>query len=222
VQQRSLVTQTMEVLRQRVRAEEWRVGDRLPPEQALAEELGVGRNTVREAVRVLSHSRMLEVRQGDGTYVRLALDPAETLERLHDSGLGEYLELQCMLESEAAAFAARHRTKEDMRELKRLLKKRGEYKASEPFADFVRRDRQFHLCIVRAAHNGALLTMYELFAATVETRLLRELNGAQYTEPGLASHAPIVLAIEERDPAKAAAAARATFDALLKQLARPI
>ena len=53
---------------------EWPVGTRIPPEPELVAALGVGRNSVREAVRALAHSGMLEVRQGDGTWVRAAND----------------------------------------------------------------------------------------------------------------------------------------------------
>src|ERR1700759_1625593 len=51
---------------------EWPVGSRIPPEPELVGHLGVGRNSVREAVRALSHAGVLEARQGDGTYVRSA------------------------------------------------------------------------------------------------------------------------------------------------------
>ena len=74
---RSLVDVTIELMRTQIEEGRWQVGERIPKEAELAEMLKVGRNTVREAVRVLSHARVLDVRQGDGTYVRLSVDPAE-------------------------------------------------------------------------------------------------------------------------------------------------
>ena len=69
----------LEQIRQRIDAGHWPLGQRLPPEPELAELLGMSRNTVREAVRVLTFSGVLEVRQGDGTYVRACADPLETM-----------------------------------------------------------------------------------------------------------------------------------------------
>src|SRR5690349_17167527 len=71
----SLVEQIIEHLTAQIQQGDWPVGSRLPPENALALELGVGRSTVREAVRVLAHSGFLEVRQGAGTFV-IATQPA--------------------------------------------------------------------------------------------------------------------------------------------------
>ena len=103
---RSLVDSTIELIRGQIEGGAWKVGERIPREQELAEMLEVGRNTVREAIRVLSHGQVLEVRQGDGTYVRTNIDPAEVMRRVGRSGLREHFALRCMLETEAARLAA--------------------------------------------------------------------------------------------------------------------
>ena len=123
---RSLVDSTIELIRGQIEGGAWKVGERIPREQELAEMLEVGRNTVREAIRVLSHGQVLEVRQGDGTYVRTNIDPAEVMRRVGRSGLREHFALRCMLETEAARLAAVHRSKADVGLLRRLLKARGE------------------------------------------------------------------------------------------------
>lgn len=71
---RSLVDCAIDAMREKIESGAWPVGERIPKETELAEMLQVGRNTVREAIRVLSHADVLEVRQGDGTYVRFELD----------------------------------------------------------------------------------------------------------------------------------------------------
>jgi DNA-binding FadR family transcriptional regulator len=83
----SLVDSAVAELRSAVARGEWPVGERIPTEPRLSEQFGVGRNTVREAVRVLVHAGLLETRQGDGTYVRARLDPAEALRRVERSTL---------------------------------------------------------------------------------------------------------------------------------------
>ncbi|MFL6532108.1 MAG: FadR/GntR family transcriptional regulator, partial [Pseudomonas sp.] len=76
---RSLVDQALEQLRQRISDGVWAVGQRLPTEPELVAELGISRNTVREAMRVLAFSGLIEIRQGDGSYVRAVVDPLDTL-----------------------------------------------------------------------------------------------------------------------------------------------
>ena len=72
---RSLVEQAVEQLRERIAQGDWQIGQSLPTEPELALQLGISRNTVREAMRVLAFSGLVEVRQGDGSYLRTAQDP---------------------------------------------------------------------------------------------------------------------------------------------------
>lgn len=74
---RSLVDQALEQLRRRISDGVWGVGQRLPTEPELVAELGISRNTVREAMRVLAFSGLIEIRQGDGSYVRAVVDPLD-------------------------------------------------------------------------------------------------------------------------------------------------
>src|SRR5215469_13477810 len=103
-----------------------RPGDRLPKEADLAAMLGLSRNSLREAVRALSLIHVLDVRQGDGTYVT-GLEPERLLEAVgfmvelrHDSSLLEVFEVRRMLEPAATAKAAERITAEQLAELERL------------------------------------------------------------------------------------------------------
>ena len=125
----SLVDSAIDILKSNITSGIWRVGQRIPTELDLAKQLEVGRNTVREAVRTLAYSGVLEVRQGDGTYVRRNVDPAETMRDVDRAARSDHLELQCMLETECARYAARRRTDEDLATLRKLLKARGEREA---------------------------------------------------------------------------------------------
>src|SRR6478736_9149267 len=87
-------------------------GDRLPREPDLAEELGLSRNSLREAVRALALMNILDVRQGDGTYVT-SLNPDLLLDALtfvvdfhRDDSVLEFLRVRRILEPAAAAMAA--------------------------------------------------------------------------------------------------------------------
>ena len=81
---RSLVDLAVEDIGQRLAAGQWPVDSRIPTEPELAALLGISRNTVREAVRVLLYAGLLEVRQGDGTYVRATTSPAEAMRAISE------------------------------------------------------------------------------------------------------------------------------------------
>src|SRR5258707_13310993 len=105
----------------------WGPGDRLPKESELAAQLGLSRNSLREAVRALSQLRVLEVRQGDGTYVS-SLEPDLLLEStgfishllLGDTALDLY-EVRRILEAAAASLAAARIDEDGKLELARSL-----------------------------------------------------------------------------------------------------
>ncbi|MGF0342670.1 FadR/GntR family transcriptional regulator [Rhodococcus sp. IEGM1300] len=214
----SLVESTIETIRSLIDQRVWKVGECIPKEAELAEQFAVGRNTVREAIRVLSHSGMLEVRQGDGTYVRRELDPAQTVSKLNRSGLRDHIELQCLLESEAARFAARRRTPEDIARLKAALDVRGEYTPESILDDFLDRDRDFHVAIATASHNDALQALYAYFTASIHSHTKSIFSDADLPEPSLADHHAILDAIVAGDEEAAAFAARNMLVPLIDKL----
>lgn len=218
VVRRSLVESTIDAIRDLIHQRTWKVGESIPKEAELAEHFGVGRNTVREAVRVLSHSGMLEVRQGDGTYVRREKDPAETVSKLNRAGLRDHLEVQCVLESEAARFAARRRTDEDITRLQALLDTRGHYVPDDDLDDFLDRDRNFHAAIASASHNEALQALYAYFSASINSHTKSVFADSDLPEPSHADHAAIVQAIIAGDEEAAASAARNMLLPLIDQL----
>ncbi|GLP81985.1 FadR/GntR family transcriptional regulator [Mycobacterium antarcticum] len=168
-----LVDQVIDQLRHSVSTGEWPVGHRIPNEAVLVESLGVGRNTVREAVRALAHAGILEVRQGDGTYVRATSEVSGALRRLCGAELRDVLEVRRGLEVEGARLAAAHRAPADVAELRTLLAKRDECERDGRTDEFARADAEFHLAVVRASHNVMLTELYrglmEAITASVAT-----------------------------------------------------
>ncbi len=215
-----LVDQVIDQLREAVRQGEWPVGSRIPTEPALASTLGVGRNTIREAVRALSHSGLLEVRQGDGTYVRATSEVSGAIRRLCGSELREVLQVRRMLEVEAARLAATGRTDKELAHLRDLHDQRDAAQRDARFADFVHADAEFHLAVVACAHNALLTELYrgltETVTASVAATTHQELGPAEHIQ-----HRGIIDAIADRDPARAAAEAGAFLDELLADLDPP-
>lgn len=211
-----LVDQVIEQLRASVTGGEWPVDSRIPTEPELADALGVGRNTVREAVRALSHGGILEVRQGDGTYVRATSEVSGAVRRLCGSELRDVLQVRRCLEVEGARLAAVARTDEDLAELRALLERRDDHQQQGQQEDFVRSDTDFHLAVVGCSHNPVLTELYcgltEVVMASVATTSAKPVHSDQIRHRGL------VEAIAAGDVEAAGREAGGFLDELLNRL----
>ena len=148
-------------------------GDKLPPERQLAQQLGVSRTTVREAVRVLETEGLLESRRGatGGLLVRRPAQPEATLRetvREQRDAIRAVFDFRIANEAAAARLAAERRTDDDLSELGALVEKMGLLAATpESRADldniprFIAADSAFHLGIARAARNVYMLRAIE-------------------------------------------------------------
>lgn len=209
----SLVDQVIEQLRSEITGGGWPVGAKIPPEPALAEALGVGRNTVREAVRALTHAGLLESRQGDGTYVRATSELSGAVRRrLETAELVEILEVRRGFEVEAARLAAARRTEADVAAIALALARRDAAWAAGDHDAFVEADLAFHTSVVEATHNRVLTDLYHDFSAA-----LRASIGAagSLLERADVPHGPIAAAVEAGDADAATRAAHACLDQIL-------
>ena len=214
----SLVERVIDQLRTQITAGSWECGERIPTEPQLSDMLGVGRNTVREAVRALVHTGLLEVRQGAGTFVRSNRDPSELLESLDHAALHDQLEVRRALEVEAARLAASRRTDDDLKAISDALGARGSWTDAASLEAFVHRDAQFHLSIVRASHNAALVEMYRFFWAGLQNTIARTEAEKDLPEPTYQAHAAVYEAIVRGCPEQAAIAASELLTPALQAL----
>src|SRR5690348_14153198 len=209
----SVTDEAIHKIRERIVSGSWGPGDRLPKESELAAELGLSRNSLREAVRALSQLRVLEVRQGDGTYVS-SLEPDLLLEStgfishllLGDTEI-ELYEVRRILEAAAAALAAGRVDIQEKLELAQILERMGEAKNVE---ELVEADVAFHAVVAKAAGNAVLASLLASLATrTMRARLWhgREADGA--LEETRNEHRRIYEAIMAGDPDLARAAAAA-------------
>lgn len=220
-----LVDQVIDQLRDTVTAGEWPVGTRIPIEPELADQLGVGRNTVREAVRALAHSGILEVRQGDGTYVRATSEVSGAIRRLRGVELREVLQVRRTLEVEGAKLAAAVRTADDLVRLHALLDQRDADWRDGRLDDFVRTDAAFHVEVVRCSHNSLLSELYRGLMEAITASIAA--TAEQPDEAEVIRHRGLVEAIEAEDADQAAIEASGFLDELLSrartaELDRPI
>ncbi|GAB2729373.1 FadR/GntR family transcriptional regulator [Kitasatospora kifunensis] len=198
----NLVDLVIEQLERLISEGEWPVGSKIPAEPLLVEQLDVGRNTVREAVRALVHTGLLEPRQGDGTYVRASSDfGAAVQRRLSRAADLEVYEVRAALERDAARYAAQRRTEDDLRALRAALAQRDDAWRADDMAAFVDADLSFHRAVAAAAHNAVLAELYEHLGEALRTAL-HAVVGQPLPDPvrhQFDAHAAIVDAIEARD-----------------------
>lgn len=199
---RSLVDQALEQLRLRITEGRWAIGERLPTEPELSAELGISRNTVREAMRVLAFSGLIEIRQGDGSYLRSMTDPLGAMRALSHCTLEQAQETRQILEVEAVGFAALRRTEDDLNALREALETSGELYHGDLEA-YISADLVFHKHLVDAAHNPALSELYQYFSRIVAAQLRQTLNISPRRQAVFDLHIALLDAVENQDPERA-------------------
>jgi len=214
VRRTGLIDTAVDALRSRISSGEWPVGSRIPPEPSLVELLGVGRNTVREAVQSLVHAGLLVRRQGSGTYVVSSSELAVTMGRqIADARQRDVVSVRRALEMEAARLAARHRTATDASDL--LAKRDARARAYDggELDEMVATDLELHRTIVRTAANPVLRSLYDnLLEAIGDNIRFNFVTDAHAHD----AHDSLVEAIVAGDPERAASETSAYLSGLLE------
>lgn len=216
-----LVEQAAARLRAQITGGAWPVGTRLPGETTLAKELGVGRSTLREALRALVGAGLVQPRQGAGVFV-IATEPvADWPTRLRRAAVTDVYEVRMLMEVQAARIAALRRTDEDIAAMSAALAGR---KAAAAAADpeFVDADIALHAAVVAAAHNPVLTDLFAEFTPALRQGLidLLELTDVRAEEQnhGEAAHTALVRAVESGDADGAALVAEQELQSTLDLL----
>lgn len=177
------------------------VGDKLPNEFELGKRFGVGRSTIREAVKLLVSKGVLEVRRGSGTYV-ISTTPAD-LDPLGLQGRADRMKLaldlvdaRILLEPGIAEMAARNATEEDIERLKKLCDLT-EKKIKEG-DDYINEDIAFHTCVAECSKN----VVVEQLIPIIDTAVLMFVNVTcrMLKKESIETHRAVTDAIAERDP----------------------
>ena len=195
-------------------------GTRMPSERQLAEAFGVGRSAMREALKALSLIGLIEVRQGDGTYLRKA-DSAllpEVIEwglLLGEQRTMDLVEARQEIEVVIAGLAAKRRTEQDLADLREILDRMIHSPSIPGFVDV---DVQFHLRLAEAAGNSVLRDIHSSVQALLRAWIARVLAASGSIHPSYEEHVPIVAAVERGDAAGAQAAMAAHMSSAAERL----
>ncbi|HEY6801543.1 MAG TPA: FCD domain-containing protein [Agromyces sp.] len=199
----------VDFLRREISLGRLRPGDRLPAERKLAVQLGVARETLRHALRILEESGQIAVRRGatGGPVVQQVEPDPEALRRdivSREGSIIELTEFRAVVEAAAAELAAERRDDDDLR---RLDDAQEELDAAVTKAESRLADQAFHLAIAAAAGNGMLTTVIE----DARARMFESVDLMPFEfikESSHGAHQRILDAVRDRDPDRAAAEMR--------------
>jgi len=201
-----LYRQVADQLRQMIDSGEYAVGARLPAERELAEQFGLSRPTVREALIALEVEGRIRIRVGSGIYVRAVAEntPAPT-QTTKDEGPFELLRAREFIEGAIAAEAALLAGPEDIKKLDDVL---GRMKSSDhPSEATIGLDREFHTSVAGILGNAVLVRfigeMFDLRLNPYFQRLSSYFENRQSWQAAIEEHVAVRDAIAEGDPARA-------------------
>lgn len=179
-------------------------GDRLPNESILAEKLGVGRSSIREAVKLLASRNIVTVRQGSGTYV--SSNPGIVKDPLGFTFIGDknklaadLLEIRFLLEPAIAARAAANATEEEIRQINRLCSETEQLLREGK--DHTAKDIEFHTAIGTSSKNLAVPRLMPVITFAVP--LFIDLTQNVLRQETIDTHREIAEAIAAHDPTRA-------------------
>ncbi|WP_285245495.1 FadR/GntR family transcriptional regulator [Pseudarthrobacter sp. fls2-241-R2A-127] len=215
-----LATEVTAKLREMVHSGEWVLNQRIPPEPELMARLGVSRGTLREAVKALAHGGMLEVRRGDGTYVRATNEMSGAARRLYQDHTEQHiLEVRLGLDTQAARLAARNATDDDVTALRDLLGARDQAWKNGDVEAWADADWQFHLGVAQASGNPLLHELYASFGTAFHQDLLTQQRRQGFNGLPRDGHETLLDAIERRHEDDAVATVNRNLNSCAEWLA---
>ena len=188
---------------------DFQVGNRLPSEFELAEQMGVSRPSIREALSALQAMALIESRPGSGNYVLRAPSPLDERNAVglieSEAGCLEVMEAREALEPAVAALAAEKMANSALTKLRDALKRMGRFAAKNDFEAYFQADKAFHSALAEASGNALVSSALGPLIDTMDHRVYREFTRQYYLknvsdlQHVVDLHREIFAAVEERD-----------------------
>lgn len=188
-----------------------KIGDKLPNEYELADKLGVGRSTIREAIKALVSRNILEIKRGSGTFIRcgVADDPLGLIFIKDKLKLAvDLLEIRFMIEPKIASLAAINATKEDIEEMSKLCNE--VEKLILNGIPHMEKDIEFHTAIARSSKNLVTTNLVPIINKSIS--VLIDITNTQLKNETIETHKEILNTIKNKN-------ANEAHDAMLLHLA---
>lgn len=209
LERRKVYEQIAERLLAQVGSGRLKPGDALPPERELTESFGVGRSSIREALRMLESQGVIAAASGGAFIVAAAGNPLNSSLRLlleldERAGMHDVYELRRILECEAAALAAERRTDEHLAEMDAAVAEMDAALSEAGRGDrFIDADLRFHLAVAEATGNRLVLHSMQAVRDVVRRALLTIVRIPRSPERAVGEHREIRAAIAAGDPDRA-------------------
>ena len=209
--------QVVERIKNMVEDGELKMGEKLPTERAMAEELSVSRASIREAIRSLEVIGLIESKQGAGNYIKkdfndILLEPLSMMFMLKQGSSMDIYELREVLELSTIMLSAKRINEKELEKLKNLIHM---FKESDIESNNVIIDKEFHYTIVKAANNQLITNLLNVVSQLMDKFItdLRKniLESSENKEKLLDLHERIYLALEAKDDYKAYIALKEHF-----------
>lgn len=203
-QTKTLAEQVADGIMNLIQETPYKAGDKLPTEKELCESTGAGRNTVREALKILASRNVLEIRQGAGTFVSekqgIPDDPLGfSMVNDHVKLTRDLLQVRIMLEPQIAALAAQCAKEHEIRELEDILEEMEA--AMKKREDYSELDTKFHTKIAQCTHNIVMENLLPVIGKGVAV-FAREVAQTEYDRTWI-SHRKIFCYIRDHKPFEA-------------------
>lgn len=200
---KTLVEQTAKQILEMIQ-NKYPTGSKLPTERELQEVTGAGRNSIREALKILASRNIVEIRQGSGTFV-------SNKKGVSDDPLGfslisdrvkltkDLLQVRVIIEPQIAELAAQNATSEDIENLEKVLVKMESLMKDKK--DYSSLDNDFHISIAKCTHNIVMENLIPVISSGV-TVFAKEVEETEF-EKTLISHRMIFECIKDHKPIEA-------------------
>ncbi|NML20273.1 FadR family transcriptional regulator [Pseudoflavitalea sp. G-6-1-2] len=203
LKRQSLADEVAVLLEQQISQGLFKTGDQLPTEPELMESFGVGRSSIREAVKILVNKGMVKVQQGVGMFI-LSTEPSEPLSnRLQRAHFEDLNEVRLLLEVKIAEKAAINRTAKDVTRIKGFLKDRARYATENNKEACIQADINFHSAIADASGNPIIVDLYKTIATHLKQAFMERYKDTSGFMLSQQLHEDLLQAIADKNPARA-------------------
>lgn len=204
IHKRSLAEEVANQINSYILSGHYVVNKKLPTEPELMKQFGVGRSTIREAVRMLANSGLLRVQQGVGTFIEEYSSGNESLnQRLKRAQAKDIDEVRQMLEIKIAQKAAENRNVQQLAQIEMFLNRRIQTSRAGLLEECIAADINFHVSIAKASGNEILADMYEAFSTHLKSWFLQVHSDTKAFIQTNDLHASLFQSIKERKADKA-------------------
>lgn len=222
----SIIDEVIKTIRNMISTGNYGVGDKLPAELKLCEQLGVGRSTIREAFRVLQATGLIELRTGKGAFVKDVQDTTfDTIKKWFvekESEVSELMEVRMAIEPVAVKLAIQRGTAKQLKQIKEIHEAFKKAVVSKDAIGLATLDESLHNAIIEASNNALLVKIGRVMADALIAYRTRSFAVTENVVHARDPHENIVNAIFRKDEKSAINAIQKHLEISLEDMKRVV